>query len=68
MIINWQGEQIGLLVDAVGDIVKVNQKEIESAPATIGKIRGHFFIGIIKTDDQLIAILDINQILNPEWS
>jgi purine-binding chemotaxis protein CheW len=63
IIINAPGEHIGLLVTSIGDVVMANPDKIEPAPANMSGIRGVFFIGVHKTEDTLIGILNINEVL-----
>jgi purine-binding chemotaxis protein CheW len=57
------GEHIGLLVEEISEVIRVNVEEIEAPPANMNGIQGDFFHGVIKTDDRLIGILDIEKVL-----
>jgi len=63
IIVHSEGEHIGLLVEQIGEVVRVNIEEIEAPPANMNGIPGDFFHGVIKTDDLLIGILDIENVL-----
>ncbi|MCG8683740.1 MAG: chemotaxis protein CheW [Desulfobacterales bacterium] len=63
IIVNSEDEHIGLLVDAISDVVLTQQENIEPAPSNIGGVKGKFFQGVLKTEDQLIGILDIDEVL-----
>lgn len=63
IIVNSEEEHIGLLVDAISDVVLAQRDDIEPAPSNIGGVKGKFFQGVLKTDDQLIGILDIDEVL-----
>ena len=63
IIVNSQEEHIGLLVDSVGDFLQVEPGEIASAPSNLGSLQGKFFKGVYKTDNRLIGILDVDEIL-----
>ncbi len=63
IIVNSEDEYIGLMVDAISDVVSAKQKDIEPAPANIGGVKGKFFKGVLKTEKQLIGILDIDAVL-----
>lgn len=49
----------GLLVDAVGDVVTVDEREIEPAPASIGEVGGRFLTGVVKLRRDLLVLLDV---------
>ena len=63
IIVNSEDEHIGLLVDAISDVVIAKADEIEPAPSNIGNVKGKFFQGVLKTEKQLIGILDIDEVL-----
>jgi len=63
IIVNSDEEHIGLLVDAISDVVLTKKSTIESAPSNIGNVKGKFFQGVLKTETQLIGILDIDEVL-----
>ena len=57
------GDMIGLLVDRIGDMVSVDEKEMESPPANVGGIDGRFLDGVVKMEDQLLITLRIGELL-----
>ncbi len=63
IIVNSEDEHIGLLIDAISDVVSSRREEIEPAPSNIGGLKGKFFQGVLKTEKQLIGILDIDEVL-----
>ncbi len=63
IIVNSEDEHIGLLVDAISDVVITQKEDIEPAPANIGGVKGKFFQGVLKTKDKLIGLLDIDEVL-----
>ena len=48
---------------AISDVVTTQKENIESAPSNIGDVKGKYFQGVLKTKDQLIGILDIDEVL-----
>ena len=63
IIVNSDDEHIGLLVDSISDVVLSQKSDIEPAPSNIGGAKGKFFQGVLKTETQLIGILDIDEVL-----
>ena len=63
IIVNSEDEHIGLLVDAISDVVLTKTEDIEPAPSNIGGVKGKYFQGVLKTEKQLIGILDIDEVL-----
>ena len=63
IIVNSEDEHIGLLVDSISDVVLAQKSDIETAPSNIGGAKGKFFQGVLKTETQLIGIMDIAEVL-----
>jgi purine-binding chemotaxis protein CheW len=63
IIVNSEDEHIGLLVDAISDVVIAKREDIEPAPSNIGGVKGKYFQGVLKTEKQLIGILNIDEVL-----
>ena len=63
IVVNSSGEQVGLLVERLGDVVQVNPNEVERPPANIGALQGSFFNGVFKTENHLIGVLDVEAVL-----
>jgi purine-binding chemotaxis protein CheW len=66
VIVNSNGEYIGLLVDKIGDVERTAEDKIESPPANIGKIQGRYFEGVYKKEKSLIGILNVEEILKDD--
>jgi purine-binding chemotaxis protein CheW len=66
IIVDSQEEQIGLLVDSISDVLLARSDKIEPAPANLGGVKGKFFKGVFKTEDKLIGVLDIEEVLKEE--
>jgi purine-binding chemotaxis protein CheW len=57
-------DKVGLLVDAIGDVVTVeDDSAIEPPPANLNDIDGQFLSGVVKLENQLLAVLNVPQIL-----
>lgn len=55
---------VGLLVDAVNEVVDIPENMIESAPSFGAKIRLDFIQGLGKVEDKFVILLNIEKILN----
>lgn len=64
IIVNSQGEYIGLLVDSISDVMQADGESIDSPPANIGHIQGNFFAGVYKTENQLVGVLNVEKVLD----
>ncbi|MCK5164457.1 MAG: chemotaxis protein CheW [Desulfobacula sp.] len=63
IIVNSNDEHIGLVVNGISDVVVVREDDIEAVPSNINGVKGKNFKGVLKTEKQLIGILDIDEIL-----
>jgi purine-binding chemotaxis protein CheW len=64
IIVLWQNEYTGLLVDKVTEILAIDSREIGEPPSNIKGMQGRFFKGVVKkSGKELLAILDLNAIL-----
>lgn len=65
IVVNMEGQDIGILVDGVSEILRVPDESIDSTPSIMsGGISTDFIEGIAKVDDRLIIILDLNRIID----
>jgi len=56
---------LGLLADAVNEVIDLYATDIEDAPAFGAKIRAEFIQGIAKKGDEFIILLDAEKTLSP---
>ena len=54
---------MGLVVDAVSDVLNIDRKDIQAAPEFGAKVNVTFLNGIGKSGDKLISLLDIDRLL-----
>ncbi|MDA0781033.1 MAG: chemotaxis protein CheW [Rickettsiales bacterium] len=57
---------IGILVDAVSDIIEVAQNDIKQAPQMEMKVDDKFVKGLISLDDKMVVVLDINSLFDSQ--
>lgn len=61
---NEQNHVLGLLADAVSEVIEMDDENIEDAPSFGANIRADFIQGIAKRDDEFIVLLDANSALS----
>jgi len=54
---------MGLVVDAVSDVLNIDKKDIQPAPQFGAKVDVSFLNGIGKSGDKLVALLDMDRLL-----
>ena len=64
IIVDWSDEHIGLLVDRVADVVPADKPQIAPAPSNVKGVQASFLEGVLRTQEKLIAILEIDKILS----
>jgi purine-binding chemotaxis protein CheW len=62
--IESRGESFGLLVDAVGEVLKLQDNEREPNPINLDRNLGRVSAGVYRLDGQLLVILDIDRVLD----
>jgi purine-binding chemotaxis protein CheW len=55
---------IGILVDAVNEVIDIPHSAIETAPSFGSKIRTEFIHGIGKLENQFVILLNVNKVLS----
>jgi len=63
IVVNVNEKLMGLLVDRVNEVTSVKEENIDEPPQEITQIDSQFIEGIGKTDERLIILLDIENIL-----
>ena len=63
IIANAQDSVIGLIVDGVREIVKVEDDQFEPMPKELSAIKDRFLTGTVKNGDRLILILDVDKVI-----
>ncbi|MCW8884087.1 MAG: chemotaxis protein CheW [Motiliproteus sp.] len=69
VIIEVEKQVLGILVDAVSEVVYLNQSEIESAPNIGTEESAKFIQGVCHKDDRLLILVELDKMLtDEEWS
>ncbi len=55
---------LGIIVDAVNEVLTVEPRQVEPRPAFGARIRADFIAGILNQNDKFIVILEIQQVLS----
>jgi len=63
VIVNTEGERIGLLVDRIADVVTTQWSKIEPPPANLTGVHGRFLQGVHELERELLAVLNIEEVL-----
>lgn len=63
VVVKREDEHIGLLVDTIEDTIVARAEDILKPPSNIQGTDSRFFLGVCKTPESLVTILDLKAIL-----
>ncbi len=66
VVVDIDGQGIGMVVDAVAEVMRINSGSIEPPSEAITTQESDYLLGIAKLDDRLIILLDMNKLLLTE--
>ncbi len=66
VVVDIDGQGIGMVVDAVAEVMRINSGSIEPPSEAITTQESDYLLGIAKLDDRLIILLDMNNLLLKE--
>ncbi len=65
LIVEMEDQRVGLIVDAVSDILWFPTDQIEPPPPMVAHISGVFVQGVGKEEGRLLIVLDLREVLSP---
>ncbi|MFP5506937.1 MAG: chemotaxis protein CheW [Gammaproteobacteria bacterium] len=69
VIIEAEKMVVGILVDAVAEVVDLRMSEVESAPSVGNDESSKYIQGVASRDGELLILVDLNKLLNDEeWA
>ena len=66
MVLQAAGKTIGIMVDAVSEVLRVKKDQIAPPPPTVMALGKEYLTGLVKLENQLLILLDIDRILGGE--
>ncbi|MDW8037856.1 MAG: chemotaxis protein CheW [Thermoguttaceae bacterium] len=66
MVVDVRGKTIGIVVDAVDEVLRVSRDKIAPPPPTVVGPGREYLRGLVKLEGRLLIFLDIDQILRQE--
>lgn len=62
--IDWRGESYGLLVDTVGEVLKLSETSHEPIPVNLDRQLASVSAGVHRLEGQLLLILNVDHVLD----
>ncbi len=66
IIVNWEDEYIGLLVERIKEVVTLAKQDIAPPPSNLEGNKARYFTGAYRHRDELISILDVKAVLTED--
>ena len=66
IVVNIGGRVVGLIVDAVNDVLNVREEDCEPPPSLGSDVDVSFMSGLAKKEDRLITLLNIESLIDLE--
>lgn len=64
VVVEYEGELFSLLIDRVGDVLRLGHDSFEKTPATLDPLWKEAAMGIHQLDNTLLIVLDISKLLD----
>ena len=64
LILNFQGETLGFLVDRISDILALRTDEINPAPSNVNGVQGKYFLGVHTLESEILVLLNLDEALS----
>jgi len=63
VVVNIENNILGLIVDAVSEVLRLPADTIEPPPPMVSGVEAEYIQGVGKLDDKLLILLDLNRLL-----
>ncbi|HUT92431.1 MAG TPA: chemotaxis protein CheW [Thermoguttaceae bacterium] len=66
MVLNVGSRTIGIVVDAVSEVLRVSGDQICEAPPTVASLGNEYMTGLVRLEEHLLILLDVDQLFGEE--
>lgn len=66
VLVQYGGERLGLVVDAVTEVLRVPETAVSEPPAYIRGLAAEYVRGMVRQEGRLIVLIDIDRILSSQ--
>ncbi len=66
MVLHVGTKTVGIVVDAVSEVLRISHQQIAPPPSTVAGLGREYLTGLVKLEERLLILLDIDKILGQE--
>ncbi|MDR0454651.1 MAG: chemotaxis protein CheW [Deferribacteraceae bacterium] len=66
IVVRFEKENIGFVVDEVTQVIRINKAMVEPTPPLVGAVGQEYILGICKYRERLIILLDIDRVVGED--
>ena len=66
VVVESHGHQVGVLVDAVKEVLRIGEDRVEATSAVVTTAESYYIDGIARLDESLLILLDIEKALDQD--
>jgi purine-binding chemotaxis protein CheW len=66
IVVNITGRTIGMVVDAVNEVLRISSEQIEPPPSSVSGIEQEYIMGLVKFDKKLLIMLNVDLLLTED--
>jgi len=66
VVVNCKGQDVGVIVDSVAEVLRISVDAIEPASSLFTEKNLEHLLGIVKLSDRLVILLDMDQVLSKQ--
>jgi chemotaxis signal transduction protein len=66
IVVRFETENIGFVVDEVTEVIRINKSMVEPTPPLVGSVGQEYILGICKYQERLIILLDIDSVVSDD--
>lgn len=64
ILVNMNSMLVGIVVDAVTEILRVEDADIDKTPEVISKVNVEFIKGVIKKEKNMVILIDVDKVID----
>ena len=64
VLVEHDGERLGLVVDSVTEVMRVAETAISAPPAYVRGLAAEYIQGVVRTEERLVVLLDADRVLS----